>query len=182
MTKQPAFGGMLQQLVSLGALEFRPRPLDAIVERRLKTIWEQAPCPDCGATTIRTYDDLDRIWCRGCGFMSTVLHSVLLIRGNSPPASSSSPSSSTLIRCSASIKLLPYLIGHTTRSILGDLYVEAAFQRGFPSSGIASITLSTGQRRSMKPSRSALGQGTRPTAGRSVPRRVARGRSHTLER
>jgi len=42
-----------------------------IVERRLKTIWEQAPCPECGATAIRTWDDLDRIWCRGCDFMST---------------------------------------------------------------------------------------------------------------
>jgi len=47
---------MLQQLVSLGTLEFPPEPLDAIVERRLKTIWEQAPCPECGATAIRTWD------------------------------------------------------------------------------------------------------------------------------
>lgn len=62
---------MIQQLASLGGLGFRPEPLDIIVERRLKTNWAQAPYPDCGVTAIRTYDDLDRIWCRGCGFMST---------------------------------------------------------------------------------------------------------------
>ena len=70
MTSNQAFGGMLQELVSLDVFEFRSEPLDAIVERRLKNIWEQTPCPECEATAIQTWDDLDRIRCRGCGFMS----------------------------------------------------------------------------------------------------------------
>ena len=36
MLDQPAFGGMLHQLVSLGAIEFRPEPLDTLIERRFK--------------------------------------------------------------------------------------------------------------------------------------------------
>jgi hypothetical protein len=34
-----ALGEMLKQLVELGVIEFRSEPLDAIAERRLKTIW-----------------------------------------------------------------------------------------------------------------------------------------------
>ena len=38
---RPAFGQRLAELAELGVIEFRPEPLDAIVERRLKTIWEE---------------------------------------------------------------------------------------------------------------------------------------------
>jgi len=34
---RPAFGQRLAELSELGVIEFRPGPLDAIVERRLKT-------------------------------------------------------------------------------------------------------------------------------------------------
>jgi hypothetical protein len=35
---RPAFGQRLAELAKLGVIEFRPEPLDAIVERRLKAI------------------------------------------------------------------------------------------------------------------------------------------------
>jgi hypothetical protein len=41
-----AFG---QRLSELGVIEFRAEPLDAIVERRLKAVWEARSCPNCGA-------------------------------------------------------------------------------------------------------------------------------------
>ena len=71
MLNQPAFGGMLHQLVSLGALEFRPEPLDALIERRLKDIWQQAPCPNCGECTVQTSEKSPRIWCGNCRYTGT---------------------------------------------------------------------------------------------------------------
>lgn len=38
-SERPAFGERLADLAELGAIEFRPEPLNAIVERRLKAIW-----------------------------------------------------------------------------------------------------------------------------------------------
>jgi hypothetical protein len=52
MIQQTAFGGMLQEVVEWQAIVFRPGPLDAIVERRCKRAWEQAPCPECGETAV----------------------------------------------------------------------------------------------------------------------------------
>jgi len=123
---------MLQQLVSLGALEFRPEPLDAIVERRLKTIWEQAPCPECGATAIRTWADLDRIWCRGCGFMSTYTLGTPFYDAELAPGEflvAFILYADSLL----SINQIAPLLGrayNTIHSAIRD--VEAAFQRGFP--------------------------------------------------
>jgi hypothetical protein len=37
--EHPAFGRELGDPVKLGAVDFRPEPLDAIVDRRLKAIW-----------------------------------------------------------------------------------------------------------------------------------------------
>jgi hypothetical protein len=37
--ERAALGGMFEQLVDLGVIEFSSEPLDAIVERRLKAIW-----------------------------------------------------------------------------------------------------------------------------------------------
>ena len=42
---QTAFGGMLRDVVERQAIVLCPEPLDAIVERRCKYAWEQAPCP-----------------------------------------------------------------------------------------------------------------------------------------
>lgn len=65
---QPAFGGMLRQLIDHGILELRTEPLDALVERRLKDLWEHTPCPHCGNQSIRTWEHADRVWCRSCQF------------------------------------------------------------------------------------------------------------------
>ena len=62
---------MLQEVVERQTIVFRPRPLDAIVERRCKRAWEQAPCPECGETTLQTRDDSPRVWCRNCRYSFT---------------------------------------------------------------------------------------------------------------
>lgn len=104
MSKQrPAFGGMLVNLVELGAIEFQPEPLDAIVERRLKAIWTTRSCPTCGADTLHTRRiSTNLVWplwlenyLRG-EHRSTIR--------NPPGASSESSPSSTLIRFSASTR------------------------------------------------------------------------------
>jgi len=49
----------------------RPEPLDAIIERRCKQAWEQAPCPECGETAIQSGDSSPRIWCTNCRYVFT---------------------------------------------------------------------------------------------------------------
>ena len=44
--ERAALGGILKQLVDLEVTEFCSEPLDAIVERRLKTVWTSRACPD----------------------------------------------------------------------------------------------------------------------------------------
>jgi len=68
---RPAFGQRLAELAELGVIEFRPKPLDAIVERRLKTIWEQRSCPHCGADSLHAPTGSDRIWCGRCDWKTT---------------------------------------------------------------------------------------------------------------
>jgi hypothetical protein len=46
-------------------------PLDAEIERRCKQAWEEAPCPECGETTIRTGDASPRVWCTDCRYVFT---------------------------------------------------------------------------------------------------------------
>ncbi|MDB2226234.1 IS1595 family transposase, partial [Halorubrum ezzemoulense] len=58
---RPAFGQRLSELAELGVIEFRAEPLDAIVERRLKTIWEERSCPHCGADNLHALNGSDRI-------------------------------------------------------------------------------------------------------------------------
>ncbi len=70
-TERPAFGQRLAELVELGAIEFRPEPLDAIVERRLKAIWTARSCPNCGAESLQALADSDRIWCGRCNWKTT---------------------------------------------------------------------------------------------------------------
>lgn len=65
-SERPAFGERLADLAELGAIEFRPEPLDTIVERRLKAIWTARSCPNCGQDTLQALDGSDRIWCGRC--------------------------------------------------------------------------------------------------------------------
>src|SRR6056297_1203297 len=57
---------MFRQLIELGVVEINTEPLDARIERRLKEFWENTSCPRCGHQSIVTWEELDRIWCRGC--------------------------------------------------------------------------------------------------------------------
>ena len=68
---RPALGQRLSELAELGVTEFRPEPLDAIVERRLKTVREERSCPNCGTDSLHTLDGSDRIWCGRCDWKST---------------------------------------------------------------------------------------------------------------
>ena len=68
---RPAFGQRLAELAELGVIEFRPEPLDAIVERRLKTIWEERSCPHCGADSLHALTGSDRTWCGRCDWKTT---------------------------------------------------------------------------------------------------------------
>jgi len=68
---RPAFGQRLAELAELGVIEFRPEPLDAIVERRLKTIWGERSCPNCGADSLHALNGSDRIWCGRCDWKTT---------------------------------------------------------------------------------------------------------------
>jgi ribosomal protein S27AE len=62
---------MLEDFVKLCEIEFRPEPLDAIVERRLRAIWTARSCPNCGEDTLHALDGSDRIWCGRCGWKIT---------------------------------------------------------------------------------------------------------------
>jgi len=69
--ERPVFGGMLAGLVELGIIEFRPEPLNTIVERCLKAIWAARFCPKCGADGLHAIDGSDRIWCGRCTWRTT---------------------------------------------------------------------------------------------------------------
>ena len=68
---RPAFGQRLSELAELRVIEFRAEPLDAIVERRLKTVWEALPHPNCSADSLHALDGSDRIWCGRCDWKTT---------------------------------------------------------------------------------------------------------------
>jgi len=68
---RPTFDHRLTELAELGAIDVRPEPLDAIVKRRLKTVWEARACPNCGADSLQALDGSDRIWCGRCNFKTT---------------------------------------------------------------------------------------------------------------
>jgi ribosomal protein S27AE len=68
---EPAFGGMFRQLIELGVVGIDTEPLDDGVERRLKTIWEDRSCPDCGADSLHALNGSDRIWCGRCNWKTT---------------------------------------------------------------------------------------------------------------
>ena len=65
---QSAFGRMFRQLIELGVVEINPKPLDAMIERRLKEFWKNTSCPCCSHQSIQTWENIDRVWCRNCDF------------------------------------------------------------------------------------------------------------------
>jgi ribosomal protein S27AE len=69
--ERPTFGQRLSELAELGVIEFRPRPFDAIAERRLKAIWKHRSCPHCGADSLQAFAGSDRIWCGRCDWKTT---------------------------------------------------------------------------------------------------------------
>lgn len=67
---EPTFGGMLRDLVELEAIEFRPEPLDDLVERRLKEVWTAQSCPHCDADSLTTLSGSRRISCGRCDWIN----------------------------------------------------------------------------------------------------------------
>ncbi len=130
--ERAALGGMLEQLVELGSIEFRPEPLDAIVERRLKAIWTARACPNCDADTLHALDGSMRIWCGRCDWKTTYT------RGTPFNDSELAPSeflvafvlyADTLL----SINQIAPLLDRTYKTVFEAIKdVEAAFTRGFP--------------------------------------------------
>ena len=66
-----ALGGMLEQLVDLGVIEFSFESLDDGVERRLMIIWTSRACPNCDADTLHALNGSARIWCGRCDWKTT---------------------------------------------------------------------------------------------------------------
>jgi ribosomal protein S27AE len=69
-----ALGGTLTDLVELGAIEFRPEALDAIVEGRLKAIWAARSCPNRGEKSLQALEDSERVWCGRCNWTAFSAH------------------------------------------------------------------------------------------------------------
>ena len=132
MLDQPAFGGMLHQLVSLGAIEFRPELLDALIERRLKHAWQHAPCPNCGEHAVQTSEDSPRIWCGNCRYTGTYTL-------RTPFYNSELTGGEFLIAfvlyadALLSINQIAPLLDHAYNTVYNGIRrMEAAFERGFP--------------------------------------------------
>jgi transposase-like protein len=123
---------MLQDIVELGSIVFRPEPLDAIVEQRCKRAWEQAPCPECRETSLQTRDDSPRVWCPNCRYSFTCTR-------NTPFANSRlTPGELLLVfvlyaDTLLSINQIAQLFDPCYETIHARLREgEAAFERGFP--------------------------------------------------
>ena len=130
--KHAALGGMLEQLVDLGVIEFRPEPLDAIVERRLKAIWTARACPNCHADALHALDGSTRIWCGRCDWKSTYT------RGTPFYGSELAPGEFLLAfllyaDSLLSINQIAPLLDRTYKTVFEAIRdVETAFARGFP--------------------------------------------------
>jgi transposase-like protein len=59
---------MFRQLIELGVVKIDTEPLDARIKHRLKEFWKNTSCPRCGNQSIVTWENIDRVWCRGCNF------------------------------------------------------------------------------------------------------------------
>jgi ribosomal protein L37AE/L43A len=61
----------LSELAELGVIEFPGRTARRIIERRLKTIWEERSCPNCGTDSLHALNSSDHIWCDRCDWKTT---------------------------------------------------------------------------------------------------------------
>ena len=130
--ERAALGGMLEQLVDLGVIEFCSEPLDAIVERRLKAVWTSRACPNCDADALHALDGSARIWCGRCDWKTTYT------RGTPFYDSKLAPGEFLLAfvlyaDALLSINQIAPLLDRAYKTVFKAINdVEAAFARGFP--------------------------------------------------
>ena len=155
MTERVALGGMLEQLVDLGVIEFCSEPLNAIVERRLKAVWTSRACPNCDADALHALDGSDRIWCGRCDWKT------IYTRGTPFYDSKLAPGeflvafvlyADTLL----SINQIAPLLDRTYKTVSSRRSTtwKPRSRAASPPSGNASATRSLDRHRSMRPSRS----------------------------
>jgi transposase-like protein len=130
--ERAALGGMLEQLVDLGVIEFCSEPLDAIVERRLKAVWTSRTCPNCDADALQALDGSTRIWCDRCGWKTTYTRGTPLY--DSELAGGEFLVAFVLYADTLlSINQIAPLLDRAYKTVFGATSdVETAFARGFP--------------------------------------------------
>jgi len=130
--ERPALGQRLSKLVELRAIEFRPEPLDAIVERRLKAIWAARSCPHCEQDTLHALDGSDRIWCSRCNWKTTYTRGTPFYDSELAPGEfliAFILYADTLL----SINQIAFLLSPSYKTLRENIRaVETAFCRGFP--------------------------------------------------
>jgi ribosomal protein S27AE len=130
--KRAALGGMLEQLVDFGVIEFRTEPLDDIVERRLKVIWSTRTCPNCDADALHAFDGSARIWCGRCDWKTTYTRGTPFYDSELAPGEflvAFVLYADTLL----SINQIAPLLDRAYKTVFEAISdVEAAFARGFP--------------------------------------------------
>jgi len=151
-----ALGEMLTDFIELGAIEFRPEPLDA-VERRLKAIWAARSCQNCGEKSLHALKDSKRIWCGRCDWKTTYTCGTPFYDSELAPGE-------FLIAfilyadTHLSINQIAFLLSPTYKTLHGCIKeTESALVRGFPTVWTASPRRSVVRHKSMKPSRCVLG-------------------------
>ena len=130
--ERPAFGERLEELVELGAIEFRPEPLDAVVERRLKAIWTARSCPNCGGDSLHALDESSRIWCGRCHWKTTYTRGTPFYDSELAPGEfliAFILYADTLL----SINQIAFLLSPSYKTLYDRIKdTETAFVRGFP--------------------------------------------------
>ena len=130
--ERAALGGMLEQLVDLGVIEFSFEPLDAIVERRLMIIWTSRACPNCDTDTLHALDGSTRIWCGRCDWKTTYTRGTPFYDSELAPGEflvAFILYADTLL----SVNQIAPLLDRAYKTVFDAINdVEAAFIRGFP--------------------------------------------------
>ena len=156
-SERPALGQRLAELVELGAIEFRPEPLNAIVERRLKEIWAARSCPHCEQETLQALDGSDRIWCSHCNWKTTYTRGTPFYESELAPGEFLIAFILYADSCSASTRSRFCSRRPTRRSVRTSESSKPPFVGGFRLSGTVSPRQSVARHRWMKPSRCVQG-------------------------